>query len=63
MESSAPLEDQEYFEKRAEAELKLAQGATDPCAVSAHYDLATCYLERIAERPEDRPAFPSLARQ
>jgi len=36
-----------YFERRAEAELELAQRATDSRVVKVHYDLATQYLERI----------------
>ena len=40
-------DDLAYYEKRAEAELKLAQGAKDAKAVQAHYDLANAYLERI----------------
>lgn len=42
-----PPEDVDYLEQRAEAQLELAQTATDPRAVQAHYDLATAYLERI----------------
>jgi hypothetical protein len=40
-------EDIFYYERRAEAELELAQRATDSRVVKAHYDLATQYLERI----------------
>ena len=41
------VDDPEYFEQRAEAELALAQRATDSRVVQAHYELATHYLERI----------------
>ncbi|WP_442680933.1 hypothetical protein ACSBM8_07060 [Sphingomonas sp. ASY06-1R] len=51
--------EQEYFEKRAEAELELAQSATHPGVVKAHYQLAGLYLDIVhgeAENPtsEDR---------
>ena len=48
-------EEQEYFERRAEAELALAQSAAHRRAVQAHYELASAYLERIygeATNPE-----------
>lgn len=38
---------QDYLEKRAEAELDLAQTATHPAAVKAHYLLAGYYLDRL----------------
>ena len=40
-------EEQEYFERRAEAELELAQAAEHRRAVQAHYELASAYLDRI----------------
>ena len=40
-------EEEEYFYKRAEAELELAQRATRPEAVKAHYTLAGHYLDRV----------------
>ena len=40
-------EEQEYYERRAEAELALAQSAEHRRAVQAHYDLAAAYLDRI----------------
>ncbi len=36
-----------YYEKRAEAELELAQRAKHPEAVKAHYELAGFYLDRV----------------
>lgn len=36
-----------YFQKRAEAELELAQRAQHPNAVKAHYHLAEIYLDRV----------------
>jgi len=39
--------DREYFEKRAEAELELAQTAEHASVVRAHYTLAAYYLDRI----------------
>jgi hypothetical protein len=41
-------EDPGYDYRRAEAELKMAQAATVPAAVKAHYDLANLYLERLS---------------
>jgi hypothetical protein len=41
------LEEQEYYERRAEAELELAQSAEHRRAVQAHYELAAAYLDRI----------------
>lgn len=40
------MEDMRYFMHRAEQEARLAQQATNPAAVSAHYRLSTAYLER-----------------
>lgn len=40
-------EEQEYFERRAKAELALAQAAANGRAVQAHYELASAYLDRI----------------
>ena len=40
----------DYYYRRAEAELKMAQAATDANAVRAHYELANLYLERVPSR-------------
>lgn len=40
-------EEREYFERRAEAEIELAQSAEHRRAVQAHYELAAAYLDRI----------------
>ncbi|MEA3052901.1 MAG: hypothetical protein QOG72_1804 [Sphingomonadales bacterium] len=40
-------EEREYYERRAEAELSLAQAAAHRRAVQAHYELASAYLDRI----------------
>ena len=40
-------DDMEYLERRAEAEIALAQRAGDARAVQAHYELASAYLDRI----------------
>ena len=39
--------DKDYLERRAEAELSLAQAATHPAAVRAHYLMAGFYLDRL----------------
>jgi hypothetical protein len=45
-------EDQQYYERRAEAEIALAQQADHGAAVRAHYELASAYLDRIhGDRP------------
>jgi len=41
------LEEAEYYERRAEAEVTLAQQATDGRVVRAHYELAAAYLDRV----------------
>ena len=40
-------EDVNYFERRAEAEIELAQRSNSGAAVQAHYELATAYLDKI----------------
>ena len=45
-------EEQEYYERRAEAELELAQASAHRRAVQAHYERASAYLARI---PGDEP--------
>ena len=50
--------DREYFEKRAEAELSLAQAAAHPAAVRAHYLMAGFYLDRLY-CPEDDNVTPA----
>ena len=46
-------EEQEYYERRAEAEIALAQAARHRRAVQAHYELASSYLDRIhGEEPK-----------
>lgn len=40
--------DLEYYQERAEQEVKLAQRATDPSVVAAHYELSLLYLERVS---------------
>ena len=39
--------DFEYIERRAEAQIALAQQANHQAAVQAHYELASAYLDRI----------------
>ncbi len=40
-------EEAEYFERRAEIQIEMAQKATDTKAVQAHYELANAYLEKL----------------
>ena len=52
-------EEREYYERRAEAEIALAQSAAHRRAVQAHYDLATAYLDWIhGGEPNSRVALP-----
>jgi hypothetical protein len=41
----------DYYYSRAEAELQMAQRATNADAVKAHYELANLYLERLSSAP------------
>lgn len=43
----SPPEDPDYLYRRAEQELELAQAATHPAVVKAHYLLADHYLETL----------------
>ena len=52
-------DDHAYFQRRAEAEIELAQRARHQRVVQAHYELASAYLDRIhadAGEPAGRPA-------
>jgi hypothetical protein len=40
-------DERDYYERRAEAEIELAQVARHRRAVQAHYELASAYLDRI----------------
>ncbi len=40
-------DEREYYERRAEVEIELAQAARHHAAVQAHYELASAYLDRI----------------
>ena len=48
---TSPEIDEEYFYQRAETELELAQKATHPAAVRAHYIIH--YLDRVYSQPAD----------
>ncbi|MBI0533901.1 hypothetical protein D9602_21405 [Sphingomonas sp. TX0522] len=48
MEEGMTEDDVLYFQRRAGAELELAQRATKPEVVAAHHRLAEAYLDRIA---------------
>lgn len=40
-------DEREYYERRAEAEIELAQAAAHRRVVQAHYELAAAYLDMI----------------
>ena len=52
-------EDPDYYERRAEAELELAQSSLIPSAVKAHYDLANFYLEKRDAAVAECAALPA----
>jgi hypothetical protein len=45
------LDDERYFEMRAEQEIERAQAAEHPAAVRAHAELAGYYLDRVHNNP------------
>lgn len=49
-----------YLLRRAEAELLLAQAATHPSAVRAHYHLAGHYLDRAYAHGIEKPPPPVI---
>ena len=51
-----------YYQQRAEAELQMAQRATDPAVGKAHYQMAGFYLDRIHGDGEDAPLSAALSR-
>lgn len=54
-------EEHDYYQRRAEAEIELAQRAECPRAVQAHYQLASAYLDRIhGDAPKRGPNFLGL---
>lgn len=44
---SSVNDDKEYYYKRAESELEMAQRTEVPAAVKAHYTLAGYYLDKV----------------
>ena len=52
-----------YHLQRAEAELLLAQAATHPRAVKAHYNLAGYYLDRAYAHGIEKAEAPDKIRQ
>ena len=50
--------DVDYYQRRAEAEIELAQLCQDARVVRAHYELASAYLDRIhGDNPSAGPNF------
>ena len=50
--------DMDYFQRRAEAEIELAQRSQNAHAVRAHYEMASAYLDRIyGDSPRSGPNF------
>jgi len=44
--------DKDYFYRRAEQEIALAQASEDPRIVNFHYNLAYLYLEKVFEEDD-----------
>jgi hypothetical protein len=54
-------EELDYYERRAEAEIQLAQTARHVRAVQAHYQMASAYLDRIhGGGPAAAPPAPGV---
>jgi len=53
-------EEEAYYERRAEAEIALAQKAQHTRAVKAHYELASAYLDRIHAQIRSERARPLI---
>jgi hypothetical protein len=52
--------DVDYYQRRAEAEIELAQRSDDARAVRVHYELASAYLDRIhGDTPQAGPSLLS----
>lgn len=52
--------DMDYYQRRAEAEIAMAQRSSDARAVRIHYELASAYLDRVyGETPQSGPNFLS----
>ena len=47
-----PQEELDYLQRRAEAELEMAQRSESPEATAAHYQLAEAYLDRVEAQKE-----------
>jgi hypothetical protein len=48
------MDDAEYFERRAQEELALAQRSSNPAVVRAHFLLAGLYLDRLHSHESGR---------
>ncbi len=55
------LDDPDYFQQRAEAELELAQAAKHAAAVRAHYLMAGYYLDRVHNKYGEDEGAASVA--
>lgn len=51
-----PPDTVEYYERRAEDHVALAQKSMNSQAVQAHYELASAYLDRIYGETAESPA-------
>ena len=57
------LDDRAYYYQRAAAEISMAQRATGPQAVRAHYNLAGHYLDQAYGGTSGRPASSEEVRE
>lgn len=58
MSNDQMMDQLDYYERRAEQELRLAQRATDARVTAAHYQLACRYLDLL--HPETAGPMPSV---
>lgn len=50
VETPMPVDDEAYYQRRAEEEVERARASEDPRIVRFHYALSELYLDRIHDR-------------
>ncbi|QNE32015.1 hypothetical protein F1C10_08735 [Sphingomonas sp. NBWT7] len=54
-------DDKDYFYRRAELELEMAQRTEHPEAVKAHYTIASYYLDKVYSDADDAVIDPAAS--
>ncbi|WP_085809067.1 hypothetical protein [Sphingomonas sp. TZW2008] len=54
-------DDKDYFYRRAELELEMAQRTEHPEAVKAHYTIASYYLDKVYNDTDEAAADPAAS--